>query len=471
MDYLPLFVRLRNIPCLLVGGGAVARRKLKLLLRAEAQVTVVAPEFSAELTDLAEDHSVTLVPATFATEMLVDQQFVIAATADHATNTQVAAAAAAAGIFCNVVDDRELSTAILPALVDRSPLLVAVSTGGNSPVLATQIRQQIETLLPQGLGQLTEFTGAWRPAVKQAFTNLDDRRHFWQTMLDSELTTQLLAGDLPAAEQTMRAALEGSQPTRGEAWIVGAGPGDPELLTLRAARMLREADVIVHDRLVALAVLDMARKDAEFISVGKTAGEPSISQAEINQLLVELVGAGKRVCRLKGGDPFIFGRGGEEIEALAAAGLPWQVVPGITAASGSAAAAGIPLTHRDLARTLSLVTAQGAGDYEPDWQQLSAAGHTVVFYMALGKLAIVCERLIAAGRNADCPAALIENGSTKLQRVIRGTLATLPQLAETAALVSPTLLIVGEVTGLATVTDGAAAANDTTQLWSKAARG
>jgi uroporphyrin-III C-methyltransferase/precorrin-2 dehydrogenase/sirohydrochlorin ferrochelatase len=469
MDYFPLYARLSNTPCLIVGGGEVALRKARLLLRAGADLTVAAPEITHELQKLIEEHDINVINNEFTAELIGANQFIIAATANTSVNKQVAEAARTALRFCNVVDDRELSTAIVPALIDRSPLIIAVSTAGNSPVLATRIRQQIEQLLPPAMAELTAFTGHWRSAVQEKIATHDERRRFWQELLDGRLTSQVLDGDIDGATKSMQAALENNHPAGGEAWIVGAGPGDPELLTLKAARVLRSAEVIVHDRLVTPAVLEMARKDADFISVGKQAGTDSISQDEINRLLVRLVSEGKRVCRLKGGDPFIFGRGGEEIEALEAAGLPWQVIPGITAASGCAAAAGVPLTHRNTARSLVMVTPQTATDAEPDWEMLSRPAQTVVFYMALAKLPHICAQMVAAGRDSSCPAALIENGSTHQQRVIQGTLTTLPQLTADAGAGSPALLIVGEVAAMAKPTTANTDKQPATDLWSSTA--
>jgi len=338
MEYFPLFTRIKGYPCLIVGGGVVALRKTRLLLKAQADITVIAPEIHNELARLHEHDKLLVRQESFLANTPVDHfRLIVAATDNPALNQQVAAAAEAAGVFCNVVDDRALSTAIMPAMVDRAPLIIAVSSGGESPVLATMVRQQIERTFPPAFATLARFAGAWRATVKQRITDLSQRRRFWQTVLAGPIATQVLNGNLDAAGQNIEAELAGNTTQTGIAWIVGAGPGDPELLTLKAARVLASADIILHDRLVAPAILEFARKDAEFISVGKQAGKASISQAEINRLLIQHVAAGKRVCRLKGGDPFIFGRGGEELEALAEAGLPWQVIPGITAASGCAA--------------------------------------------------------------------------------------------------------------------------------------
>ncbi len=405
MDYLPLFTRIKDTPCLVVGGGEVAARKATALLRAGARVTVCAPTTSAGVAALAAAGAVEYRPGIFAPAQLRGMRLVIAATDDPATNRAVAAAADTANVFCNVVDDRELSSAILPAIIDRSPVIVAVSTGGTAPVLATRLRGQLEAALAPRLGALAELMGRWRAPVRDRLPTVPERRHFWLRVLDGRIGEQVLAGD--TGDAALQAALDGTQADTGIGLITGAGPGDPELLTLAAIRALNTADVILYDNLVAPAILDLARRDAEFIAVGKTAGQPSVSQADINAQLVALVGAGKRVCRIKGGDPFIFGRGGEEIEALEAAGLPWRVIPGITAAAGCAAAAGIPLTHRDVARTLSLTTAQTRDASEPDWPALAGAQQTAVFYMAVARLEQTCAALVAAGRPADCPALLI----------------------------------------------------------------
>lgn len=470
MDYLPLFARVQGVPCLVVGGGSVALRKTRLLLRARAAVTLVAPTISDELRELADQQHIQIVAREFTPEILDDHQFIVAATSDPAVNNRVAAAAAAAMRFCNVVDDRELSSAILPAIVDRSPLLIAISSGGNSPVLATQIRQQLQTSFPPAVAQLAELTGRWRSVVKEQIKDPAERRTFWQTLLAGPLRDQVYANDIDAAEETVRVSLANGSRQSGMVWIVGAGPGDPELLTLKAARVLRDAEVIVHDRLVTSAILDMARRDADFISVGKRGGSPSIKQDEINELLIRLAREGKKVCRLKGGDPFIFGRGGEEIEALDAAGLRWEVIPGISAANGCAAAAGLPLTHRKVARTLVMTTAQAADEFEPDWNALAQEDQTVVFYMAVRLTERVCRQLVAAGSDHDCPAVLIENGSTPQQRLVRGTLETLPELARTASIGSPALLIVGVAADQTWLQGQPKVSAGTEEIWSQAAK-
>jgi uroporphyrin-III C-methyltransferase/precorrin-2 dehydrogenase/sirohydrochlorin ferrochelatase len=450
MDYFPLFARIENTHCLVVGGGNVAARKIRALVNADARVTICAPQISEELQQLALDNQdkLRINDRKFTAADVDGAVFVVAATDNEEVNKQVAAAAKSAGILCNVVDNRELSTAILPAVVDRSPLIVAVSSSGEAPVLATRVRQQIEKDLAPRAGELALFMGRWRDKVKELITAPDARRHFWQKLLDSPVAQLILDNRSEEAESGFRDLLDATQSAadnNGMGFIVGAGPGDPELLTLKALRILGSADVILYDRLVNKDILGYARKDAEFIYVGKQAGKPSTDQQDINALLTERVSRGQQVCRLKGGDPFVFGRGGEELEALLEAGLPWQVVPGITAAAGCAAAAGIPLTHRDTARSLTYTTAHHQDDSEPDWSSLAGKKQTAVFYMPVSKLDQICSSLVAAGRSSNCPAVIIENGSTPQQRSLRGTLADLAERARNESLCSPALLIVGEV--------------------------
>lgn len=449
MNYFPLFARLDSIPCLVVGGGQVAARKVRQLRKAGARVTVNAPELGDELAGLLASQAIKFHAGRFDAELVDRYQLIIAATDDAEVNRAVAAAAAIAQRFCNVVDDRELSSFIVPAIVDRNPLVIAVSSGGHAPVLATRLRQQIDTWLHPSLGRMAEFMGRWRPAVRQRFTTLDTRRRFWQSLLGSDTTRRVLAGDDAAADTAMHRELHNAAATEGEALLVGAGPGDPELLTLKAVRALQEADVVLYDRLVTPAILDLARRDAELIPVGKQGGGPSTPQADINRLLVNHVAAGQRVVRLKGGDPFMFGRGGEEIDALEAAGLRWEVIPGVTAASGCAAAFGLPLTYRNMARSLVFATAQNSDGEPPDWQALAQSQQTLVLYMAVARLKLVSEKLQAAGMSAECPAAIIVDGTTPRQRLVRATLGTLAEAGESAGVKAPAMLIIGEVAALA----------------------
>jgi uroporphyrin-III C-methyltransferase/precorrin-2 dehydrogenase/sirohydrochlorin ferrochelatase len=456
LDYLPLFANLQQQPCLVVGGGTVARRKIELLLRAGAAITVNAPALDPEVRDLAERQKLVWVNALFEVELLDATLLVIAATNDAVLNAEIAALCKEKRVLCNVVDDRTASGFIMPAIVDRSPLLVAISSAGKSPVLATRIRQELEVSLPKRLGALADWADDWRETVREHFSDGNAVRHFWRDLLASPTADKVLNNDVAAANRDIAQALasintsaDGVAKT-GEAYIVGAGCGDPDLLTLRGAQLLQQADVVLYDRLVAPAILEIARRDAEKISVGKEAGAAVTSQEDINALLVAKVSRGLRVCRLKGGDPFIFGRGSEEIQALAAAGLRWQVVPGITAASGASSYAGIPLTHRGMARSVVFVTARDRHDQPPpDWHSLAAEGQTIVLYMGVAKADDIQAGLLAAGKPAATPVAIIENGTTTGQRSVSGELGTLAALVAKNNVSAPAVIIVGEVVTLA----------------------
>jgi uroporphyrin-III C-methyltransferase / precorrin-2 dehydrogenase / sirohydrochlorin ferrochelatase len=457
MDYFPIFLRLANEPVLVVGGGAVAERKIDLLLRTSAQVRVVAPELVPGLAERAAAGEIVHVATEFRPEHLDGVRLAIAATDKHAINAWVARQAERRNIPVNVVDDRELSRFIVPAIVDRSPVVVAVGSSGDAPVLTRRLRERLESFLPQRLGVLAKLAGKLRPTIKARIESPARRRKFWENFFDGTLAADVLAGREDATDAALPgrivdsfAHIAGTQPDAGEVVLVGAGPGDPGLLTLRALRALQNADVILYDRLVSAEILDLARRDAERINVGKAAGGAQVSQDEINALLVQLAQQGKRVCRLKGGDPFIFGRGGEELEALAAAGVRFEVVPGVTAAAGCAAYAGIPLTHRDHAQSLVFVTGHTkdeAGDTVA-WDHLAQPAQTVVFYMGLGHLERIISRLRAHGAPESRAAAIVEQGTRAEQRVVTGTLADLAQKARSADIQSPALLIVGEVTRL-----------------------
>ncbi|HEX7063028.1 MAG TPA: siroheme synthase CysG, partial [Woeseiaceae bacterium] len=427
MQHLPAFLKLAGKSCLVVGGGGVAERKVALLLRAGARVTVVAPEVTTGLATLAGERRIRHHAADWYEALLGAQWLVIAATDDPAVNSAVARAAERRGVLCNVVDDGEASGFILPAIVDRSPVIVAIGTGGHAPVLAQRLKSELEAWLPARIGVLAERAGRWRALVRKRFGSTDERRRFWQRFFDGPAARHLLAGRDGAAEALVRRELLDSAasapPPAGEAWIVGAGPGDPGLLTLRAQQLIRNADVVLHDRLVSRAVLDFARKEAELIAVGKAAGRRLADQDAINDLLVRLVREGKRVCRLKGGDPFVFGRGGEEARALAAAGLPYEIVPGITAALGCAAYAGIPLTQRGMSGAVTFATARLDRGANPDWAALVRPGHTLVLYMTAASAGQTAAQLVQHGAAAATPAAIVENGTTSRQRVVAGTLA------------------------------------------------
>jgi uroporphyrin-III C-methyltransferase/precorrin-2 dehydrogenase/sirohydrochlorin ferrochelatase len=377
---------------------------------------------------------------------------VIAATDDDELNRQVARTAGDAGILCNVVDDGAASSFIVPAIVDRSPVIVAIGTGGNAPVLAQRLKSQIEAWLPARIGALATQAGRWRELVKKRFSTMRERRRFWQRFFDGPIAEHLLANRKHEAERALRLELiENVVPHPrpvGEAYIVGAGPGDPGLVTIRGQQLISHADIVLYDRLVSERILDFARKDAQLIFVGKKANSATISQKEINELMVAHIRKGRRVCRLKGGDPFVFGRGGEEVQALANAGLPFQVVPGISAALGCAAYAGIPLTHRELSSSVTFAAAMLDGDRPPDWRALARPGQTLVLYMGVGSIAKSAEQLIEHGVGSETPVAIIENGTTDQQRVLRGTLATIAEDAAEAHVLAPAVIIVGATAGM-----------------------
>lgn len=449
----PLFLDLRGRRVLVVGGGEVAARKVAALLDSGAAVAVVAPALAPALAALAKANRLAHIAAAFAPEQLDGSWLAIAATDDDAVNRAVAAAAHARRMFINVVDDAELASAQLPARVQRGPLQVAISSGGASPMLARHLREQLEIRLDGALGQLAGLLGELRGRIRMQLADLGQRRAFFDRVLAGPAQSLLRRGDAAAARRAVEAELASRRASSaGRVALVGAGPGDPGLLTLRALRLLNEADVILHDRLVSLDVLALARRDAQRIDVGKrVGGDHDATQQHIHALLIEHARAGRRVVRLKGGDPFVFGRGGEELEALREAGIDFEVVPGITAATACAAYAGIPLTHRAHAQSLHLLTAQARdGDADHDWRALAKPQQTLVFYMGVQGLARLRDNLLTHGRAASTPVALVENGSRPQQRVIAGTLAQLPELAAAHAVRAPALLVVGEVAALAT---------------------
>jgi len=450
MEYLPLFHNLKGRMVLIVGGGEIALRKARLLSDAGARLRVVAPSIEAQLVDLVHAGAGECLDRGYDRQDLQGCVLAIAATDDEPLNATVSQHANALGVPVNVVDSPQLCSVIFPAIVDRSPLVVAVSSGGDAPVLARLIRARIETWIPAAYGQLAGLAKQFRAQVKARFANVQQRRVFWEEVFQGPIAEQALAGRTAEAERLLAEKLAGAAPKAlGEVYLVGAGPGDPDLLTFRALRLMQQADVVLYDRLVAPAIIDLCRRDADRIYVGKQRADHAVPQEQINQQLVTLAKQGKRVLRLKGGDPFIFGRGGEEIEELAAHGVPFQVVPGITAASGCAAYAGIPLTHRDHAQSVRFVTGHlKDGSCDLPWSELAAPAQTLVFYMGLVGLPVICQQLIAHGRSAETPAALVQQGTTSNQRVFTATLGTLAERIAQEDVQAPTLLIVGEVVQL-----------------------
>lgn len=447
MDYFPLFCRLQGKRCLLVGGGDVAERKARLLLDAGADLHVGALEFSPVFQQWAEQGKLQLLPGHFQESWLEGCWLVIAATDDDVVNQQVGDAAELRRIFCNLVDAPQEASAIMPSIVDRSPLMIAVSSGGRAPVLARLLREKLEAMLPQHLGQLASLAGSLRGRVKQTFNSMAQRRAFWERFFASDRLAQTLANhDKPRANHIVDTLFDAPLAQQGEVVLVGAGPGDAGLLTLKGLQSIQQADVVVYDRLVSEPILNLVRRDAERIFVGKQAGNHCVPQSQINQLLLEQAQRGKRVVRLKGGDPFIFGRGGEELEVLAQHNIPFSVVPGITAASGCAAYSGIPLTHRDHAQSVRFVTGHLQQQGEMEWGKLAAEQQTLVFYMGLTQAPEIQRQLLAHGMDAATPVAIVQNGTTPQQQVETATLAELSQLAQQFA--SPALIIVGHVVGL-----------------------
>ena len=451
MDYFPTFLNLKGKHCLLVGGGSVASRKADMLLTAGARLTVVAPEICPKLKRQVVSGRIIHRVGRFKSSDVNGCWLVVNASDEPECARQVLKAANEAGIFCNSVDDKAYCSFVTPAIIDRSPVIVAVSSGGTAPLLARKIRAQIEMIMPKRLGQLAALAAEWRNRVKNRIDDLLGRRRFWEQVFDGSISDDVLAGRIQSARRNIASLLEAATRSRGkegEVWLVGAGPGDSSLLTVRALQLMQRADVVVHDRLVSDEVLALVRRDAEKISVGKASECKSPTQEEINKLLIRLVQDGKRVCRLKGGDPFIFGRGGEEIEALANADIRYQVVPGITAAAGCAAYSGIPLTHRDIAQSVVLLTAHGKDSVDRlDWPSLARDKQTLALYMAVGRFPDIQNKLIEYGGSPDTPIAIIERGTSDHQRVIRGCLKNLKSLAEQHDIVAPALLIIGEVAG------------------------
>ncbi len=452
MKYLPIFYDLSVRPCLVVGAGEIAARKVRQLRKAEASVTVIAPDICDELQGLVDNKEIQYIAERFSEEILHDKMLVIAATNDEEVNRQVSELAKAQNIPVNVVDNTGLCSFIMPSIVDRDPVQIAISTGGASPVLARLLRARLETLIPASYGRLAQLIGKFRQHVRQRYPKMQERRRFWEHILQGPVAEMMYAGQDKAALNALEKTLEEEEPVidkAGEVYLVGAGPGDPDLLTFRALRLMQQAEVVLYDRLVAPEIVDLCRKDAERIYVGKKRDQHTLPQTEINQLLVDLAKQGKRVLRLKGGDPFIFGRGGEEIDLLSAENIPFQVIPGITAASGCACYAGIPLTHRDYAHTCVFITGHlKDGSMDLNWDTLIQPRQTIAVYMGIVGLEVLCRELIARGMSETMPAALIQQGTTHKQKVYISDLASLPDIPRQHDIQPPTMIIIGEVVKL-----------------------
>ena len=452
MSLLPLFIDIKNKPCLVVGGGTIALRKVKMLSKAEAEITVVATEFCEELSIHCQQFNITQHTREFNDSDIGQQNLIIAATNNKAVNKHISDLAKQKNILVNVADDFKQGDVVLPSVIDRDPIQIAVTTGGASPVLARLLRRNLERCTPSAYGSLASLVEKYRQQTSNTLPDENDRRRFWEEVLQGPIAEMVLAGKVSVAEESLQKKLATKDFTKhdcGEVYLVGAGPGDPDLLTFRALRLMQQADTVVYDRLVSDEIMNLVRKDAEKIYAGKQRANHAIQQESINQLLVRLANQGKRVLRLKGGDPFIFGRGGEEIETLMEEGVHFQVVPGITAAAGCASYSGIPLTHRDHAQACIFVTGHlRDGTVNLNWQMLAHTNQTLVFYMGLHGLSIICEQLVKHGLGPETPAALITKGTTPDQRVLIGNLNNLPKLVDKQHVEGPTLIIVGSVVSL-----------------------
>ena len=452
MKQLPIFLTIRHKPCLVVGAGSIAARKIGLLLKAGADVSVVASNIGLEVSELERQGVIRCLLRNYEPTDLKGVKLVIAATNNAQLNADISITAQAKNILVNVVDNPELCSFLMPSIIDRNPIQIAISTGGASPVLARLIRSKLEASIPSAYGELAKLVENYRTKVKQAFANVDLRRRFWESVLEGPVSEFALSGRMNEAETMLSELIQSADPDpeyQGEVYLVGAGPGDPDLLTFKALRLMQKCDVVVYDRLVSEPIMALVRRDAEKIYAGKASANHSISQENINQLLVRLAKQGKRVLRLKGGDPFVFGRGGEEIGELIEDNIKFQVVPGITAASGCTTYAGIPLTHRDHSQACIFVTGHRKVDGDDlNWAMLSHANQTVVFYMGLDNVQRICDALKKHGRHENTPAALIEKGTTPDQRVLVGDLNTLPDLVKNNNVRAPTLIVVGEVVNL-----------------------
>jgi uroporphyrin-III C-methyltransferase/precorrin-2 dehydrogenase/sirohydrochlorin ferrochelatase len=451
MDYFPVFVKLKNQKCLVIGAGEIAARKIDLLARAGANITVIANKFSHHVSNIEHSCHLTLLQKSFTTTDVCGFKLVISATDNKETNMLVAKSAEEQNILVNVVDSPDLCSFIFPAIIDRSPIIAAVSSGGSAPVLARLLRAKIETIIPPAYGRLAHLAERYRDDVKKLIKEPSQRRIFWENIFQGSIAESVFAGNYESAEKQLQQSLikQKDTVTQGEVYLIGAGPGAPDLLTFRALRLMQQADVVVYDHLVSPQIIDLARRDSEKIYVGKQRDQHTLPQESINTLLADLAKTGKRVVRLKGGDPFIFGRGGEEIETLMQQGISFQVVPGITAASGCSTYAGIPLTHRDHAQSCTFVTGHlKDNSVNLNWTQLAEPNQTIVIYMGLVGLEKICQSLIAHGSPKDLPIAMIQKGTTVNQRVITGTLETLPCTINELNIKPPTLIIIGTVVTL-----------------------
>ena len=452
MSYLPLFIETTGKKCLIVGGGKVASRKLIPILKAKMKVTLISPEVIEEIElNFQKNKNLKIIKRKFEPEDIEGQFLIIAATNEKTTNQKIAKLSKDNNILVNMAEDSLSGNTLIPSVVDRDPIKIAVSSGAASPILTRLVKTKLETVIPYSFSKLADIMMEYRDVVKKSFLKISDRRKFWEVFLDGPVSEMVLSGHIDKAKKALDESLKENKflEKTGEVYLVGAGPGDPELLSFKALRLMQKADIVIYDRLVSRPIMNLIRQDAEKIYVGKQRADHAMPQENINQLLARLALEGKKVLRLKGGDPFIFGRGGEEIESLIKDDIPFQIVPGITAASGCASYAGIPLTHRDYSQACIFVTGHlRDGTVNLNWEMLAHEKQTLIFYMGMHGSKIICEELIKHGLSDETPAALIVKGTTEDQEVIIGNLKNMPEIIMDRKIVPPTLLIIGDVVKL-----------------------
>ena len=452
MSYLPLFIDVTGKKCLVVGGGKVASRKLIPILSTNMIVTLISPDIIDEIHQASNEHkNLKIIKRKFNSEDIEDQFLIVAATNDTKINKEIAKISKEKNILINMAEDSISGNTLIPSVVDRDPIKIAVSSGAASPILTRLVKTKLETVIPYSFSKLAEFMMEYRSAVKKTFSKISERRNFWEIFLDGPISEMVLSGHVDKAKKAIEKSLEEKVMLEktGEVYLVGAGPGDPELLSFKALRLMQKADIVIYDRLVSRPIMNLIRQDAEKIYVGKQRDDHTMPQENINQLLARLALEGKKVLRLKGGDPFIFGRGGEEIESLIKDDIPFQIVPGITAASGCASYAGIPLTHRDYSQACIFVTGHlRDGTVNLNWKMLAHEKQTLIFYMGMHGSKIICEELVKHGLKKQTPAALIVKGTTEDQEVIIGDLESMPEIILKNKIIPPTLLIIGDVVKL-----------------------
>ena len=452
MSYLPLFIETTGKKCLIVGGGKVASRKLIPILKSKMKVTLISPEVIEEIElNFQKNKNLKIIKRKFEPEDIEGQFLIIAATNEKTTNQKIAKLSKDNNILVNMAEDSLSGNTLIPSVVDRDPIKIAVSSGAASPILTRLVKTKLETVIPYSFSKLADIMMEYRDVVKKNFLKISDRRKFWEVFLDGPVSEMVLSGHIDKAKKALDESLKENKflEKTGEVYLVGAGPGDPELLSFKALRLMQKADIVIYDRLVSRPIMNLIRQDAEKIYVGKQRADHAMPQENINQLLARLALEGKKVLRLKGGDPFIFGRGGEEIESLIKDDIPFQIVPGITAASGCASYAGIPLTHRDYSQACIFVTGHlRDGTVNLNWEMLAHEKQTLIFYMGMHGSKIICEELIKHGLSDETPAALIVKGTTEDQEVIIGNLKNMPEIIMDRKIVPPTLLIIGDVVKL-----------------------